>query len=323
MLIDKINLQLFAEMNTQTTASADLSVEMKTYYSDYLIDLVQPKLVHDQFAQTHDIPKNGGKTVEFRKFEPLGKLLTPLVEGVTPDGQSLQVSKIEATVEQYGGYVTLADMYMLTAIDNNLLWATKLIADQAGATLDTITREILVGGTNVYYAGGVTARNAVKDVLTVDDIRKARRALKAQNAPTIDGYYVAIVHPDVVYDITSDPKWEAVKQYDPADWYEGEIGRIDGVRFVESTEAKVIEDAGANGKSVYCTMLLGRDAYGTTKVSGGGLEHITKPLGSAGTSDPLNQRATVGWKATKTAVRLVEQYMIRIESASTFDSLSN
>ena len=317
--IYKINLQLFADMNTQTTGTGTLSDEMKVYYSDYLIDNAVPKLVHDQFGQKHPIPKNGGKTIEFRKYSPLPKLLTPLTEGVTPDGQSLTVSTIEATIAQYGGYITLADVLLLTAIDNNMVQATKLLGNQAGATLDTITREVLNGGTNVVYAGGVASRSALtaENKLTVDDIKKAVRALKNQNADKIGDSFVAIIHPDVTYDLTNDPQWQAVKDYDPKDWYEGEIGKIAGVRFVETTEAKIFEGG------VYSTLVLGENAYGVTEVEGGGLEHIVKQLGSAGTGDPLNQRATVGWKAIKVAERLVEQFMVRIESKSTFAGTAN
>ena len=317
LIYTMFSLQLFAEMNTQTTGTASLSDEMKTYYSDYLIDNAKPKLVHDQFGQKHPIPKNGGKTIEFRKYSPLPKLTNPLVEGVTPDGQSLTVSVIEATIAQYGGYITLSDVLLLTAIDNNLVQATKLLGNQAGATLDTITREVLNGGTNVIYAGGVSSRDALADNLTVMDIKKAARALKTQNADKIGDSYVAIIHPDVSFDLTNDPKWEAVKTYDPEDWYEGEIGRIAGVRFVETTEAKIFEGG------VYSTLVLAENAYGVTDVEGGGLQHIVKQLGSAGTADPLNQRATVGWKAIKTAERLVEQFMVRIESKCTFEGAVN
>ena len=326
------NLQLFAgNMNTNITNAWNeskqaydagaLSPEMKVYYSDYLIDNAVPKLVHDQFGQKHPIPKNGGKVIEFRKYSPLPKLLTALTEGVTPDGQSLSVSTITASVAQYGGYVTLSDMLMLTAIDNNLVQATKLLGAQAGATLDTITREVLVGGTNVVYSGGKSARSALTatDVLKVDDIKKAVRALKNQNAEKIGNSYVAIIHPDVAYDLMNDDAWENVKQYDPSDWYEGEIGRIAGVRFVETTEAKIFAKAGANSQAVYATLVFGDNAYGVTEIEGGGLQHIVKQLGSAGTADALDQRATVGWKATKVAERLVEQFMVRIESGCTFN----
>ena len=313
-----INLQLFAgELNTQTTSSDGMSDEMKVFYSDYLIDNAVPKLVHDQFGQKHPIPKNGGKTIEFRKYDPLGKMLTPLTEGITPDGQSLTVTTIEATVAQYGGYVTLSDMLLLTAIDNNLVQATKLLGNQAGATLDTITREVLNGGTNVIYAGGVEGRGALAANLAVDDVKKAVRALKAQNADKVDDSFVGIIHPDVAYDLTNDPQWLSVKEYDPKDWYEGEIGKIHGVRFVETTEAKIFDGG------VYSTLILGDNAYGVTEIEGGGLQHIVKQLGSAGTGDPLNQRATVGWKATKVAERLVEQFMVRIESKCTFSGAAN
>ena len=413
LVLRKAMLQMFTG-NTNVTTDSGMSDEMKTYYSDYLIDLASAKLIHDQFGQKHPIPKNGGKIIEFRKYSPLPKSLGVLVEGVTPDGQKLTVSTITSEVRQYGGYIELSDVLILTAIDNNLVQATKLIGKQAGATLDTITREVLNGGTNVQYAEGqVSSRAALNGgqstasdnhYLTVKAIKKAVRYLKTQNAEKIGDSYVAIIHPDISYDLTNDPEWKDVKVYDPKDWYEGEIGKIAGVRFVETTEAKIFkaskftasassltvaanvtggtvvkvdetitdEEAfkipgrqvvigsgtytvlrckggsggeayieldkevtttdgasisavggGTGGRAVYSTLVIADNAYGVTEIEGGGLQHITKQLGSAGTSDPLNQRATVGWKAIKTAERLVEQYMVRIETCSEFDSDAN
>ena len=130
-----LNLQLFATAANTTTSSGEgnnLTAEMKTFYSDVLIDNAIPNLVHDQFGQKHPIPKNGGKTIEFRKYSPLPKATTPLTEGVTPDGQALNVSTVTATVAQYGGWIQLPDMLLLTAIDNNMVQATELLGDQAG-----------------------------------------------------------------------------------------------------------------------------------------------------------------------------------------------
>lgn len=329
--INKLNLQLFATAANTTTSSGsgnNLSVEMKTFYSDYLIDLVGPMLVHDQFGQKHPIPKNGGKTIEFRKYSPLSKAMTPLTEGVTPDGQALDVSALTSTVSQYGGWIQLPDMLLLTAIDNNMVEATRLLADQAGRTLDTVTREVLSGGTNVqYYDGSVASRSALtaSNKLTVDCIFRAVRALKAQNAKPIDGSFVGIIHPDVAYDLMRSSEWMDLHKYtdNVENVYNGEIGKIAGVRFVETTEAKIFAKGGASGIDVYSTLILGANAYGITEVTGGGLEHITKQLGSSGTADPLNQRASVGWKAVKTAERLVEQYMIRIETGCSFNSGAN
>lgn len=329
LILFPVVLNLFAgNLNTQVTTQSgggsDLSPEMKTFYSDYLIDMASPELVHDQFGQKHPIPKNGGKTIEFRKYSPLPAIPADrvLTEGVTPDGQSLDVSTVESRVVQYGGYVTLSDMLLLTAIDNNLVQATELIASQAGRVLDQVTREVINAGTNVQYAEGqVNSRSALtKDhKLTVDAVRRAVRALKNMNAQKLNGYYWGILHPDVAYDIMSDAKWVNVKTYsDPDGIYEGELGKIEGVRFVEATEAKKFPGAGAGSIDVYATLIGGANAYGVTEITGGGLQHIAKQLGSGGTADPLNQRATVGWKATKTAEILVDEYMVRIETGSTF-----
>ena len=416
LLLKDINLQLFADLNTNVTTDSGLSEEMKTFYSDYLIDQAGPKLVHDQFGQKHPIPKNGGKVIEFRKYDPLPKALTVLTEGVTPDGQKLTMSTLKSEVRQYGSYITLSDVLLLTAIDNNLVQATKLLGKQAGETLDTITREVLNGGTNVQYAEGQVSSRAQLNggqtdatqnhYLTVDAIRMAVSTLKNQNAEKIGDSYVAIIHPDIAYDLMSDKAWKDVKDYDPEDWYAGEIGKIAGVRFVETTEAKIFKSAnltksnatltvkgtvtkafkvpvteeitkedafkmagkqitinsgatiytilsaeagaagnasitvdkevtaadtnpiatvggGKSGRAVYSTLVLADNAYGVTDIEGGGLQHIVKNLGSAGSADPLNQRATVGWKAIKTAERLVEPYMVRIETCSTFDSPAN
>lgn len=408
-----INLQLFA---TNVTTDSDLSTEMKTYYSDYLIDNAEPKLVHDQFGQKHPIPANGGKTIEFRKYNPLPKALTPITEGVTPDGKKLAVTPLTATVQQYGDYIELSDMLLLTAIDNNMVQATKLLGSQAGETLDTVTREVINGGTNVQYAAGTkTARYALvggdatpanNDYLSVLGIKKSARYLKTQKAQKFQDTFVAIAHPDTLFDIMNDSEWiEASKYAGSTQIFEGEVGKVAGVRFVETTEAKIFHaanltaaarnlsvkteitvaaaevavkeaitageatalvgrkvligtvqyeiesasaaaagsatitlkttltvaadvviypgESGKDGRDVYSTLVLGENAYGVTEITGGGLQHIVKQLGSSGTADPLNQRATVGWKATKVAERLVEQFMVRVETASTFQSGAN
>lgn len=320
-------------VTTQNTAGADLSPEMKTYYSKYLIRNANPNLYHDQFGQKHPIPKNGGKTIEFRKYTALPKATTPLTEGVTPSGRKLNVHKIESTVKQYGDYVELSDMLILTAIDNNMVQATELLGAQAGVTSDTITREIISAGTNVQYAGGVSNRKtiAATNKLTVEEIRKAVRTLRGFNArPMEGGCYVGILSPDTEYDIMLDEEWmEASKYGKPEQLFAGEVGRIAGVRFVSTTEAKVFKKSATSDPGysaddttlnttcdVHSTLIIGKDAYGVTMLEGMGLQHIAKQLGSSGTADPLNQRATVGWKLAKTAEILSQEYMVRIESAA-------
>ena len=328
MSIYTINLQLFANV-VQTTLLDGLSPEMKTFYDMTLIDEASANLVHDQFGQKRPIPANGGKTIEFRKFAPLAKAITPLTEGVTPDGKSLTVSTITATVSQYGDYITQSDVLELTALDNTIIEATKLLGKQAGATLDTVVRNALQAGTNVTYCPKIGADGSETAVtsrtnldataqLTVDVVQQVVAKLRAQNAPTIGGDYVAIIHPYVAYDLMRDPEWiDAHKYAQPDNLYTGEIGKIAGVRFVQTTEAKIYTGSGCpSGLAVFASLFLGDGAYGVTDITGGGLQTIVKQKGSAGTADPLDQRSSVGWKAIKTAEILIPNYIVRVESCS-------
>lgn len=325
----KLNLQLFAE-NLMTTGSEGLSAEMKTFYEKRLIDLAEPKLVHGRFGDSYPIPQGSGKQIEFRKYSILGKTLTPLTEGVTPSGNSLTVTSITCPLKQYGDWIQMSDMLQMTAVDNNVLQATKLLGSQAGRTLDTVIREELCGGTNVMYASKtvsgakteVTSRAALDKtaVLTPELFFKAAAQLSAMNADYIDDSYVAIIHPYAAYDLMRNSEWIDVHKYaDPQAIYDGEIGKLGSVRFVSSTEAKIWKDSTCpSGLGVFATLVLGAHAYGDTMIEGGGLEHIVKQLGYG--NDPLNQRSACGWKATKAAKRLVEEYMIRIESCSSYSS---
>ena len=400
--IYKLNLQRFADVMNATTSNTlgnDLSPEIKTFYDKDLIRTAEPKLVHDRFGQEKPIPRGNGKTIEFRRFSKLPKALTPLTEGVAPDGQALNVTALTATVNQYGAYVKVTDLLQLTTIDPVITETVELIGQQAGRTLDTITREVLNGGTNVQYAdGSVTSRAALDSnkKLTVKAVLMAVAALKAQDAEMIeDKYFASIIHPNVAFDLMQDPEWKDWQKYtSPEHMYNNEIGRIGNVIFFETTEAKkftaddlasdsdtitvngavsadattlvfdggtvaadalagrkilidgktytvasntassgtatitlatgekfaAISDntviypgeAGAAGADVYSTLIIGKNAYGKTELQGGGLETIIKSKEQAG--GPLNQYSTIGWKATKTAERLIEEYMIRIET---------
>lgn len=415
----KLNIQLFAAGDAVNKTTDDaLSPEMKTFYDKTLITLASPYLIHDQFGQKRDIPQNGGKIIEFRRFSALPKALTPLTEGVTPSGNKLNVSSVTAGIEQYGDYIEQTDVLELTAVDNTIVEATKQLSAQAGLTMDTVVRNEVVGGTNVIYCPSVTSSGETEitsrhkidasSKLRVKDVFKAAAELKAMNAPKIDGYYVGIIHPYVAYDLMQEAgtQWMDVQKYaSPENMLTGEIGCLGGVRFVESTEAKIFKGApfaskydtlsvatalsaaartieigekltskeaaallgrrfelagkgytiasasagtgvakstitvaqnndlipasdavanaviypGEGGKencAVFATMIIGADAYGVTSVTGGGIEHIVKQKGYG--NDPLNQRSSIGWKGLKTAKRLVEEYMVRIESGSAF-----
>lgn len=412
-LISFLFLQLFAVQTTDMDDPGnDLSPGMRTFYDDTLIDIVGPKLVHDQDAVKKPIPAHGGKKIQFRGFNPLPKALVALTEGVTPSGNKLDMFTIEATVEQYGDYITTSDMLNLTHVDNIIVESLRLLGDQAGVTLDTITRNVLISGTNVMYApkisGGseteITSRAALDNdcQLTVDLVDQVVAEMEAANVPKFeDGFYHAIIHPYSKYVIMKDDMWREPHKYvDTEAIYKGEIGEIGGVRFMVSSESKIFcgadlhsagrtltlganisgavteitysasgvtlaadelkgrkimingvvaevtgntasdgthkitvastnfgsgtsgstliypGEAGKDGLAVFGSLFYGKGAFGTTEITGGGLKTIVKQLGSAGSSDPLDQRSSTGWKATKVTEILHPDYLFRVESCS-------
>lgn len=327
----KFNLQLFAEPNpnTNVTTSEGLTAEMKEYYSKYLLKLMQAALVHTQFGKKDSIPKNGGTTIEYRMFSSFPKVTEPLTEGVTPDGIPMQVATVTKSLDQYGAYSSHSDKLVLTAIDNIIAEATEKHAESAVLSLDTITRNELNGGTNVVYAAkdGTRATSRAQltaaHKLTYADVSFMATMLKRNNAPKIDGSYIAIIHPDVAQDIMTDDRWIDVQKYkNPENIYNGELGKLHNVRFIESTEALCTKE-GANGAGVYSTLFLGKDAYHVIDVAGAGVEIIVKPASSGGTADPLEQRSTVGWKVPMFgAKRTIEQYIWRFESGSSLSDIA-
>ncbi|WP_057766697.1 N4-gp56 family major capsid protein [Cytobacillus praedii] len=305
-------------MAVQTTNTAGLSPTMQTYYDKKLLARLLPMLFHLKWAQKRPIPKNGGKTINFRQFTALPLATTALTEGVKPAGNALNMTQKTGTLAQYGDYIEMSDILDLTAIDPVLDETADLLGEQSAQTLDVIARDVLVAGTSVQYAAGRVSRATIAagDNLTVDEVRKARRTLKRANVKPLDGGdYVAIIEPGTAYDLQSDPKWEEVSKYAGGKQiFDGEIGRLYGVRFVETSFAKKFAGAGAASVDVYATLVFGKDFYGMSDVeSSGSVKNIIKPHGSAGTADPLNQIATSGWKAFFTVVRLEELACVRIE----------
>lgn len=318
--------------NTTTT---QIPAEVSNFYDRTLLFRATPLLVHTRWAQVRDIPRNAGtKVIKFRRYGNLAGATTPLTEGTTPAGSQLSVTDITATVLQYGDFVTITDVLSYTSQDPVLMEASEILGDQAGDTLDILTRDILSAGTNVYYGG--SGNTQTSDVASGDNItavlikkavrllknNKARRMTKMVNATTgygttpLNASFIGIVHPNTTYDLKGlvSDGWTSVEKYaSTAGVMEGEVGKLDEVRFVETTNAKVFAGAGTSNVDVYGTLIFGADAYGTTRISGEALKNIVKPLGSAGTADPLDQRATSGWKATFIAKILNEAFIVRLE----------
>ena len=336
----KIHFQFFAQegdvVNTTTgtvnaytgeTGEGAMSDTMKTYYNQELLENARENMVFTQLGKHMVLPRNHGKTVEWRKFNTFPKATAPLAEGVIPTGQKFGMTCAAVSVEQFGDYTTVSDQLEMHAVDPVILGAAEEMGAAAGATADTVVRNTLMAGTNVWYAAAGENYASSRDELTpdhrmtVDLIHQAVTLLKRSKTPKYDGkWYVAVIHPSVAYDLTSSQEWiEAHKYSAVTELFDGEIGCLRGCRFIESTEAPVIVKD--NGVAVYMTMVFGKNAFGVVDPEGMGMEMIIKDKSQAG--GPLNQFSTVGYKFETAAKILYPERMVRIESGSIFSLLEN
>lgn len=388
-------------LNMNTTASSGMSPLMESVLNRYVLERNKQARKYTKFGQQVDIPKGKTKTIAFDKLSPLPKASQPLTEGVTPTGSAVHITRIKGEPEQFGNYVSYTDQLDFFAADPSpeVLKYADLLTENQLETYEHLDAMELASGLNVFYAGGAASRSAVTDALTVKDVRRAVTSLKRNKVQPADGKdYIAFIHPDVVFDIWSDDEWRQPHTYaDTKQLYDGEIGRLFGVRFIEdpdayvfrgnpfadkydeltvvktdgtkiyvaetietadvskfaskkiwinnvsytlastgaaagsngagyliataSVDGKMIEpdmkiypgDGGnSSGKPVYSTIIVGKDAFGTSGDKT--VQIINKSLGSAGTGDPLNQRGTVGWKGYHFTKILEQSKMARIES---------
>lgn len=314
------------------TTRSQIPREVSNYYDRTLLLRVVPRFIQLRWAQMRDIPRNGGtNTIKFRRYSNLAAATTPLNEGITPPGKQLAVTDIIATVSQYGDFITGSDVVMYETEDPILTETANILGDQASDTLDILTRDVLAAGTNVFYGGTATSRvtvgvtdlidaTVVKKVVRLMKQNKARKILELMDATTgisttpINACYVALVHPNTTFDLKNVTSFLPVEKYSSQKTVmDGEIGAVDEVRFVESTNCKVFFGQGAGGIDVYATIVLADQAYGATRITGEALQNIVKPLGAG--EDALNQRWTSGWKATFVAEILNDAFLCRIEHA--------
>ena len=299
----------YTNTDTNMTTSSALSAGMQTYYNRELLRTFEPNLVHLQFGDEHRMPPHSGLVMNMRKLIPLETNTKALSEG--DPGESVMLAETEVTVQlqQYGEYARCTDKLDLTHLDMDIMRRTKLFGDAGARSIDAVVREELAKCANVIYAGGKASRAELTaaDKLTSRELRKAVKTLKKNHAQTFGGYFVAIIGPDTMYDLQEDEAFVKVSQYqDKENIYTGEVGRLFGVRLVETTEAKIFEGAGV--------IVLGQYAYGVTSLKGAKPRVIVKPAGSAGTADPLDQISTVGWKMDGFGAKLLQpEYAVRIE----------
>ncbi len=333
---------------TQAFSGNDtLTIELKDFYDTELLENTRMQIVYAQFAKRQNLPKGHKGTVEFRKFNTFANA-SALTEGVIPTGQKMGVTYLTASIAQYGTYVSISDKLELRAYDDVILQATEEMSASAAQTMETLTRNALLAGTNVMYCDNIDAAGAYVSTptscatmgagggtggadgwskLTATAVNKAVSILRKNKVPTIDGTnYVAVVHPSVAFDLKEDPRWENVNVHgDPNAVFNGEIGTLLGVRFIENPDAPVLGSATAtayqnkSGGVTYATYFFGKDGFAIIDPEGGNLEMIVHDKDEAG--GPLNQFSTIGYKfESNGATILYQERVLRVMSCSSFSA---
>ena len=355
-IINKFNLQLFAEAGTLVNATGNyvnaydgtsqpfdgvntMAGELKTFYDTELLENARVEMFYAQFAKKQPLPANRGTTVEWRKWNTFAKA-GQLQEGVIPTGQKFGMSSKTGSINQYGTYATVSDKLEMRAYDDVILGATEEMGASAAETQETLIRDALLVNTNVLYCDNITletgavagtpaAPNAmeasatVMSVLTPDMVAKAVTKLKKDRVPTINGKYYAVIHPSVAYDLRKSEAWvEAHKYAAPEELFNGEIGELHGCRFIENVFAPILDGDYANkaGGVTYATYFFGKEAFGIIDPAGGALEMIVKDKSQVG--GPLNQFSTIGYKfETNGATILYTERVLRVMSCSSFSAI--
>jgi len=310
-------------MNTTSTVPHAVS----THYDRKMLTKAKALLIHTKWAQVRDIPKNSTNAIRFRRYALLTPDTTPLVEGVTPSLETLSITNVDATVQQYGRGYLLTDKLMFETLDPILLEVADILGENAANTFDQLTRDELATTTTIQYASTATTNGTVTSAmkLTKTEVQEAVRTLKNNNAKKLtsmvdasSGFntaplpacFIGLVHPNTTFDLKNIPGFIRVEEYGQKAAMEGEVGSLDEVRFIETTNAKVYTSAGSGSIDVYGTIILAADAYAISRISGEALKNIVE--GPGGNNDPLHQRQTSAWKGTFVATILNDAFLLSI-----------
>jgi N4-gp56 family major capsid protein len=329
-----------------TTVRALLTESYKeNFYENQLLYTAERQLVHMQLGQRNRLVpagENAYSTV-WTRYDNLGSRSSPESEGVATTAEAMSATQVTGTVAQYAGAVKLSDVLLRGAKDDLKKIAFQRLGYQAGLAIDSVVRDVAaIGGTvrNATLASttdvGYWSTIPQTGTMSITELRKATRSLMRNNALPVgasltpggekgqatnpQGLWIAVVSPDTVYDLQGDTTtggWIDAQKYASTDrLFTGEVGKMMGVRFLQSRNAYVKNESStyqsaivASGE-IHCSLITGADYFGVTKFQN--LETYWKELGSAGTADPTNKIASAAWKCTFGARVLNANYAVSL-----------
>jgi len=290
--------------NFNTHVQTDFTNHIDAYLESRFLDRLEPQLHLGKLSVQKKLKQHSGNTVKWNRWDNPAGTVTPISDGVSPDGISLTSASITATADQYGEYATTSDRLQTTAINDTMKDMTDLLAFSAAQSDDFLARnELDVNGTQKYadgtFVGGSNASKANvesgTDAMRSNELRGILKAFRVANVPTFeDGLYRGILHPIMEDSLLAETAANSfiilAANTSNSVSEKGEIGVAYGIKLMRSTNVR----ADATSTNTYGNIFLGNRAYGSVSIEGNGLEMIVKPKGAG--DDPLNQRATMGYK---------------------------
>lgn len=329
-------------MSFGVTTYGDISPRVGLFAVANFLAHAEPVLILERFAKVEQLPKNKGQIIKWRRFVPFAINTTALVEGVTPAPNQLQYEDVSTMVSQYGGWVSFTDVIVDTHEDPNLQKISMGLGEQAAATKEALIWEELIGGTAVLYSGAATSRATVDDVVQAADLVAAQRFLKANRAKHITRMlkasqnvatepvapaFVAFGHSNLEPDFRALPEFVVREKYSNTQLLSDyEIGKFQDIRVILSPQLSPFWGAGGSptgvlsrdgvAADVYPIVIVGQDAFGVVPLRGMDSATVTIQNPKATYEDPLAQRGFASWKMWYVAVRLNEEWMVRLEVAA-------
>jgi len=292
-----------------TTNAANLHL----YYEKKLLSTLEPRLVLQPLGKKQKLPKGLGDTVKWLRYAAINANTAPIAtEGTPPDSIAFTTSNVTATVLQYGQFARISDLLSDVAIDPVLENLSERFGIAAAKTIEQLIVNELDATASVQFINNKDAATLVAgDELDHKELVEAMIRQKADFiGPHESGSYVAVLHPKAEYDIMTDVQAGSMldlrKYTDPKNMLNGEIGKMYGMRFLVSDKMTNVAANSPNVAYINAAYVIGEEAFGVVELDGNSVKMINKKHGSGGTSDPLDQIATVGYKIHGFAAKYLE-----------------
>jgi len=313
---------------TNPTGTGQLTNQVTTAFEQIAYFALRSQPLYEMLCDVRSTAQShNAATVQFTFYPNMSQVTSTLTEATDVTPVALTDSKVDVSLAEYGSSVITTALIRGTSFLNVDADAANIIGYNMVDSIDKVVSNVIMAGTNVLYSTGSgalpTSRVTVADGNTFDANigRQAVAELRGASAPGWEnGNYMAIVHPDVSYDLRGETAVTDVIQYqlyqEGAPIRAGSIGTFNGINYIENPRAPILDDAGATSTTnVYQTIVCGRQALAKafSRAPGFG-EQPSIVFGPV--TDTLRRFNPVGWYHLAGWGIFRQACMQRIESSS-------